>query len=86
MFNTHTVIVYVHNSGDTKRLCTYMSTTKRDKSPKGEGFSPTFQIRIPPDLREQLNTEAAKDEMSLGNWFKELARNELKRRGIEPKG
>ena len=62
-----------------------MSTIKRDKSPKGEGLSPTFQIRIAPELREQLNAEAAKDGVSLGNWNKELARQELKRRGIEPK-
>ncbi|HHE4677334.1 TPA: ribbon-helix-helix protein, CopG family [Proteus mirabilis] len=63
-----------------------MSTIKRDKSPKGEGLSPTFQIRIPSEFKEQLS-ELAKDEgMSLGNWFKDLARKELQSRGIKPKG
>ncbi|EOV0901280.1 MULTISPECIES: toxin-antitoxin system HicB family antitoxin [Edwardsiella] len=63
-----------------------MSSIKRDKSPKGEGWSPTFQIRINPDLRQQLNEAAEREGVSLGNWFKELARAELKRQGIEPKG
>ncbi|MEI9696425.1 toxin-antitoxin system HicB family antitoxin [Moellerella wisconsensis] len=63
-----------------------MSTIKRDKSPKGDGKAPAFQIRIQPEFKEQLS-ELAKDEgMSLGNWFKDLARKELQSRGIEPKG
>ncbi|WP_071997684.1 hypothetical protein [Morganella morganii] len=63
-----------------------MSTIKRDKSPKGEGLSPTFQIRISSEFRQQLNEVSGDENMSLGNWFKELARAELRRRGIEPKG
>ncbi|HDS5482443.1 TPA: hypothetical protein RG707_002671 [Serratia liquefaciens] len=43
-------------------------------------------MRITPELKEQLETEANKDNVSLANWIKELARQELKRRGIEPKG
>lgn len=58
----------------------------KDRTPKTGGKSPTFQIRINPELREQLDQEAAKDQTTLANWFKELARNELKRRGVEPKG
>jgi predicted HicB family RNase H-like nuclease len=59
----------------------------KDTTPKqGAGRSPTFQIRITPELREQIDIEAIRDGLSLGNWFKELARQELKRRGIEPKG
>ncbi|QGH64320.1 toxin-antitoxin system HicB family antitoxin [Serratia proteamaculans] len=43
-------------------------------------------MRITPELKEQLEAEANKDNVSLANWIKELARQELKRRGIEPKG
>lgn len=68
------------------RLRTYMSTIKRDKTPKGEGLSPTFQIRISPELRQQMNEAAEREGVSLGNWLKGLARNELIRQGIEPKG
>ncbi|EAS0615600.1 toxin-antitoxin system HicB family antitoxin [Salmonella enterica] len=63
-----------------------MSTIKRDKSPKGEGWSPTFQIRIHPELRQQLNEAADREGVSLGNWLKELARAELRKQGITPKG
>ncbi|MCU6329917.1 toxin-antitoxin system HicB family antitoxin [Enterobacter quasiroggenkampii] len=63
-----------------------MSTIKRDKSTKGEGWSPTFQIRINPELRQQLNDAAERQGVSLGNWLKELARAELRKQGIEPKG
>ncbi|MFJ5433736.1 hypothetical protein ACIPSR_09180 [Pectobacterium sp. CHL-2024] len=38
------------------------------------------------ELREQLDEVVAKEGVSLGNWFKELARKELRRQGIEPKG
>ncbi|WP_170158972.1 integrase arm-type DNA-binding domain-containing protein [Brenneria alni] len=48
--------------------------------------SPTFQIRISPELHEQLDEVVAKEGVSLGNWFKELARQELRKQGIEPKG
>lgn len=63
-----------------------MSTIKRDKTPKGEGLSPTFQIRITPELRQQMNEAASREGVSLGNWLKALARQELVRLGIEPKG
>lgn len=63
-----------------------MSREKDNRPKLGLGRSPTFQIRIPVELREQLDLEAGKDGVSLGNWFKELARNELRRRGVEPKG
>ncbi|WP_409309857.1 hypothetical protein [Pectobacterium sp. B1J-3] len=63
-----------------------MSTIKRDKSPKGAGWSPTFQIRITPELKEQFEVAAIDAGMSLANWLKTLGREELKRLGIEPKG
>ncbi|HBQ2985848.1 TPA: toxin-antitoxin system HicB family antitoxin [Klebsiella pneumoniae] len=63
-----------------------MSREKDTTPKKGVGRSPTFQIRISPELREQLDAIVSEDGMSLGNWFKELARAELKRRGVEPKG
>jgi predicted HicB family RNase H-like nuclease len=64
-----------------------MSTTiQRDKQPKGAGKAPAFQIRINPDLKEQMNAAAARQGMSLGNWLKELARAELRKQGINPKG
>ncbi|TAJ06695.1 ribbon-helix-helix protein, CopG family [Pectobacterium versatile] len=64
-----------------------MSTIKRDtKKSLSVGKSPTFQIRISPELREQLDEIVAKEGVSLGNWFKELARQELRKQGIEPKG
>ncbi|EAV3686137.1 MULTISPECIES: toxin-antitoxin system HicB family antitoxin [Enterobacteriaceae] len=64
-----------------------MSTTiQRDKQPKGAGKAPAFQIRINPDLKEQMNDAAARQGMSLGNWLKELARAELRKQGINPKG
>nr|WP_314264308.1 toxin-antitoxin system HicB family antitoxin [uncultured Moellerella sp.] len=63
-----------------------MSTIKRDKSPKGEGLSPTFQIRIQSEFKEQLSELAKSEGMSLGNWFKDLARKELQSRNIKPKG
>ena len=78
--------MYVRNKKHPMRLRTYMSTTKRDRTPKGEGLSPTFQIRINPELREQLNEAAEREGVSLGNWLKQLARKELQRQGIEPKG
>lgn len=64
-----------------------MSTViKRDRQPKGTGKAPAFQIRIPPELKEQFDSAAKKDGVSLANWLKELGRSELKKRGIEPKG
>lgn len=65
----------------------HLSTvTTRDRSPKGGGQSPQFKMRITPELKEQLEVEAAKDNVSLANWMKELARQELIRRGVVPKG
>ncbi len=63
-----------------------MSTTiQRDRQPKGTGKAPAFQIRIPSELKEQMNDAAAEAGMSLGNWLKELARKELRKHGVEPK-
>ncbi|EAO7484800.1 TPA: toxin-antitoxin system HicB family antitoxin [Salmonella enterica subsp. diarizonae] len=63
-----------------------MSTIKRDKSPKGAGKSPMFNVRLIPEFKEQLEEAAERKGVSLGNWMKELAREELRRQGIEPKG
>jgi predicted HicB family RNase H-like nuclease len=63
-----------------------LSTIKRDKSPKGDGQSPQFRMRISPELKEQFDKEAQNDGVSLANWLKELGRAELLKRGIEPKG
>jgi len=60
-----------------------MSTIKRDKSPKGNGLSPTFQIRITPELKAQFEVAAKDAGMSLGNWLKELGRKELERLQIK---
>ncbi|MGL5289309.1 MAG: toxin-antitoxin system HicB family antitoxin [Aeromonas sp.] len=62
-----------------------MSTIKRDKSPKGEGQSPQFKVRISPELKAQFELAASNEGISLGNWFKTLGRKELERLGIEPK-
>ena len=45
-----------------------------------------FNVRLAPEFKEQLEAAAARDNVSLGNWMKELARAELRRQGIEPKG
>ncbi|MBG0575997.1 MULTISPECIES: toxin-antitoxin system HicB family antitoxin [Enterobacteriaceae] len=63
-----------------------MSTIKRDKSPKGAGKSPMFNVRLVPEFKEQLEAAAERDGISLSNWLKELARAELRKQGIEPKG
>ena len=65
---------------------TYMSTAKRDIKQSASGKSPTFQIRIAPELKAQFEAAAAAENMSLGNWLKTLGRKELERLGIEPKG
>ncbi|WP_068871516.1 hypothetical protein [Edwardsiella tarda] len=59
---------------------------QRDKKPKGTGKAPPFHMRIAPELKEQFEKEARNDGVSLANWLKDLARAELRRRGIEPKG
>ncbi|EBF4465289.1 toxin-antitoxin system HicB family antitoxin [Salmonella enterica subsp. enterica serovar Ohio] len=63
-----------------------MSSLKRDSYTKGSGKAPAFNVRIPPDLKEQFEEAAKSDGVSLGNWLKESGRKELKRKGIEPKG
>lgn len=63
-----------------------MSIASRDKKPKGGGQSPQFKMRIDPALREQLDAAAAEEGVSLANWFKNLAREELRKKKIEPKG
>ncbi|HBE9079256.1 toxin-antitoxin system HicB family antitoxin [Serratia fonticola] len=60
--------------------------TVRDSQPRGAGKSPPFHMRINPELKTQLETEAERDGVSLANWIKELARRELIVRGIKPKG
>ncbi|WNN48692.1 toxin-antitoxin system HicB family antitoxin [Siccibacter colletis] len=63
-----------------------MSMIKRDKKSTIGGPAPQFKMRIDPALREQLDAEAAAQGISLANWFKNLAREALKKKGIEPKG
>ncbi|MGJ0626199.1 MULTISPECIES: hypothetical protein [Photorhabdus] len=63
-----------------------MSILKRDKTEKGKGLSPTFQIRITPELKAQFEDAASDAGMTLGNWLKTLGRKELEQLGIEPKG
>nr|WP_274724895.1 hypothetical protein [Xenorhabdus bovienii] len=63
-----------------------MSTPKRDKSPKGAGRSPMFNVRLSPELKSQFEDAASDAGMTLGNWLKTLGRKELVRLGIEPKG
>lgn len=65
---------------------TYMSTVKRDAKQSVTGKSPTFQIRITPELKSQFEAAATEAGMSLGNWLKTLGRLELIRQGVEPKG
>lgn len=64
---------------------TYMSTAKRDPNKSKSGKAPTFQIRITPELKAQFEDAAKAEGMSLGNWIKTIAKNELIRKGIVPK-
>lgn len=80
------MLVYGPNIIDSILTGPYMSTIKRDKSPKGAGKSPIFSVRLSPEFKEQLDEVSSKSGVSLGNWMKELARAELRRQGIEPKG
>lgn len=80
------VLVYGPNVFDTILTGPYMSTIKRDKSPKGAGKSPIFSMRLAPEFKAQLDEASEQCGVSLGNWLKELARAELRRQGIEPKG
>lgn len=63
----------------------FMSTAKRDEKQSVPGKSPTFQIRIAPELKAQFEVAAKESGMSLGNWLKTLGRKELERLGIEEK-
>lgn len=45
-----------------------------------------FNVRLVPEFKEQLEAAAEREGVSLGNWIKELARAELRRQGITPKG
>lgn len=63
-----------------------MSIISREKKPKGGGQSPQFKMRIDPALKEQLDAVAAEEGVSLASWFKELAREEIRRKGLIPKG
>ena len=56
-----------------------MSTMKRDSNQSIAGKSPTFQIRITPELKAQFEVAAKDAGMSLGNWLKTLGRRELMR-------
>lgn len=81
------MLVYVPIQHEYYEIGTHMSTViQRDKQPKGAGKAPAFQIRINPELKEQMVQAAAQEGVSLGNWIKELVRSELRRNGIEPKG
>ncbi|URN99387.1 toxin-antitoxin system HicB family antitoxin [Leclercia adecarboxylata] len=63
-----------------------MSIIAREKKPKGGGQSPQFKMRIDPALKAQLDAVAAEEGVSLASWLKELARAELRKRSIQPKG
>lgn len=58
----------------------------KDKTPRGAGRSAAFQIRIHPQLHEQLRALTDDENITLSCWLKELARQALRQRGIEPKG
>ena len=62
-----------------------MSTAKRDPNQSKSGKAPTFQMRITPELKAQFEDAAKAEGMSLGNWIKTIAKNELIRKGIVPK-
>ena len=62
-----------------------MSTAKRDPNQSKSGKAPTFQMRITPESKAQFEDAAKAEGMSLGNWIKTIAKNELIRKGIVPK-
>ena len=62
-----------------------MSTAKRDPNQSKSGKAPTFQMRITPELKAQFEDAAKAEGMSLGNWIKNIAKNELIRKGIVTK-
>jgi predicted HicB family RNase H-like nuclease len=61
-----------------------MSTAKRDPNQSKSGKAPTFQIRITPELKAQFEEAAKNEGMSLGNWLKNLGREELKKQKNKP--
>lgn len=61
-----------------------MSTVKRDPNQSKSGKAPTFQIRITPELKAQFEEAAKREGMSLGNWLKNLGREELKKQKNKP--
>jgi predicted HicB family RNase H-like nuclease len=61
-----------------------MSTAKRDPNQSKSGKAPTFQIRITPELKAQFEEAAKNQGMSLGNWLKNLGREELKKQKNKP--
>lgn len=63
-----------------------MSIISREKKPKGGGQSPQLKMRIDPALKEQLDAVVAGEGVSLASWLKELAREALRKKGVEPKG
>lgn len=80
------MIRYVPEWLDIALVGAYMSTAKRDPNQSKSGKAPTFQIRITPELKAQFEAAAKAEGMSLGNWLKNSGRNELRLKGIEPKG
>ncbi|MBD3708665.1 toxin-antitoxin system HicB family antitoxin [Klebsiella pneumoniae] len=63
-----------------------MSTPiKRDRQPKGAGKHQRSRFESP-ELKEQFEKEAQAESVSLANWMKELGREALRKKGIEPKG
>ncbi|MTD28305.1 toxin-antitoxin system HicB family antitoxin [Erwinia sorbitola] len=58
----------------------------KDRTPKSGGRSAAFQLRIHPQLHDQLRQLTDNENVTLACWLKDLARRELRRRGIEPLG
>lgn len=63
----------------------YKTTVKRDVKQSKSGKSPTFQIRIAPELKAQFEVAAKEAGISLGNWLKKLGQRELELLGVEVK-
>ncbi len=63
-----------------------MSIISREKKTKRRRQSPQFKMRIDPALKEQLDAVAAEEGVSLASWLKELAREALREKRIEPLG
>ncbi|MDH1170434.1 toxin-antitoxin system HicB family antitoxin [Pantoea agglomerans] len=61
----------------------YKTTVKRDVKQSKSGQSPTFQIRIAPELKAQFKVAAKEAGMRLGNWLKARGWRELERLGLK---